>query len=194
MVRLRAVMFEAMGTDADRLAEPGWRHAAHAWFADRVGAPGVRVVVAEVDGVVGAGAVGEVTSLIPGPATVNGSVGLISNVATFPEHRGRGLARAVTDDLLAWFAEHTDVTRVDLFATREGARIYAQRGFTAARLPGDVPGRPPPSSAPDPAARREHAAPPGGTACVVVRGGAPQAESSSSSLIVAVCWTCVRNS
>jgi GNAT superfamily N-acetyltransferase len=135
MVRLRAVMFEAMGTDADRLAEPGWRHAAHAWFADGVGAPGVRVVVAEVDGVVGAGAVGEVTSLIPGPATANGSVGLISNVATFPEHRGRGLARAVTDDLLAWFAEHTDVTRVDLFATREGARIYAQRGFTLRGFP-----------------------------------------------------------
>jgi GNAT superfamily N-acetyltransferase len=135
LVDLRALMFEAMGTDPDRLAEPAWRHAAHGWFLGHVGAAGVRVVVAEVDGEVAAGAVGEVTSLIPGPGTVNGSVGLISNVATFPSHRGRGLASAVTDDLLAWFAERTDVTRVDLFATTEGALIYAPRGFTVRGFP-----------------------------------------------------------
>ena len=135
MVRLRAVMFAAMGTDANRLAEPGWRRAAHRWFVEHADTAGVRVVVAEVDGEVCAGAVGEVTALIPGPATVNGSVGLISNVATFPEHRGRGLARAVTDDLLAWFEQRTDVTRVDLFATPEGARIYAARGFGVREFP-----------------------------------------------------------
>ena len=28
LVDLRALMFEAMGTDLDRLAEPAWRHAA----------------------------------------------------------------------------------------------------------------------------------------------------------------------
>ncbi|HSF99349.1 MAG TPA: GNAT family N-acetyltransferase [Ornithinibacter sp.] len=46
-------------------------------------------------------------------------------------HRGRGAASALTDDLLAWFANDTDVTRVDLFATAAGARLYARRGFTA---------------------------------------------------------------
>ena len=68
LVDLRALMFEAMGTDPDRLAEPAWRHAAHGWFADHVGAAGVRVVVAEVDGEVAAGAVGEVTSSSRAPA------------------------------------------------------------------------------------------------------------------------------
>ena len=132
----------------------------------------MRVVVAEVDGEVAAGAVGEVTSLIPGPGTVNGSVGLISNVATFPQHRGRGLASAVTDDLLAWFAERTDVTRVDLFATTEGALIYAPRGFTVRGFPAmslPVPRGPERTASGGPPSRgREHAAPPGGgTACVV---------------------------
>lgn len=135
MVVLRTVMFEAMGTPPEQLSEGTWRRAAHDWFVDRVGAPGVRVVVAEVDGEVVAGAVGEVTTLIPGPNTPNGSVGLISNVATLPPHRGRGLASAVTDDLLAWFTEHTDVTRVDLFATTGGARLYAPRGFTVRAFP-----------------------------------------------------------
>ena len=135
MVALRTVMFEAMGTPPDQLAAGTWRRAAHAWFVDRVGAPGVRVVVAEVDDEVAAGAVGEVTALIPGPTAPNGSVGLISNVATLPGHRGQGLASALTDDLLAWFAEHTDVTRVDLFATSDGARLYAPRGFTVRAFP-----------------------------------------------------------
>lgn len=135
MVMLRAVMFEAMGTPPDQLADDTWRRAARDWFVERTAAPGVRVVVAEIDGQVVAGAVGEVTALIPAPTTPNGRVGLISNVATLPRHRGRGLASAVTDDLLAWFAERTDVTRVDLFATQEGARIYRPRGFSQSAFP-----------------------------------------------------------
>ncbi|GAA4400620.1 hypothetical protein GCM10023168_09560 [Fodinibacter luteus] len=135
MVQLRAVMFEAMGTAPHELADPVWRAAAREWFLARTGTPGVRVVVAEVAGEVAAGGVGEVTALIPGPSTPNGSVGLVSSVATFPGHRGRGLASAVTDDLLAWFAERTDVTRVDLFATDAGARIYAPSGFAVRAFP-----------------------------------------------------------
>jgi len=135
MVELRAVMFEAMGTASEALADPGWRSAAHDWFAAQAAAPGVRLVVAEADGQVVSGAVGEVTALIPGPNTVNGSVGLISNVATLHAWRGRGLAAACTDHLLRWFEHDTDVTRVDLFATRFGAPIYTARGFTVREFP-----------------------------------------------------------
>jgi GNAT superfamily N-acetyltransferase len=117
------------------VADDVWRRAAHRWFVGRIGTDGVRVVVAEADGEVVATAVGEVTALIPGPSTPNGWVGLVSNVATLPSHRGRGLASAVTDDLLAWFAECTEVTRIDLFATPEGGRIYAARGFTERPFP-----------------------------------------------------------
>lgn len=136
LVELRALMFEAMGTPTEQLEQATWRDAALAWFTHRIGTSGVRVVVAEVDGEVAAAIVGEVTGLIPGPATPNGSVGLISNVATFPRHRGRGLAALVTDDLLRWFASSTDVTRVDLFATPGGTRIYEPRGFVNRPFPG----------------------------------------------------------
>ncbi len=135
MVVLRAVMFEAMGTASEAIADPGWRSAAQDWFAAQAGAPGVRIVVAETEGRVVSGAVGEVTALIPGPNTVNGSVGLISNVATLHPWRGRGLAAACTDDLLRWFERDTEVTRVDLFATRFGAPIYTARGFTVREFP-----------------------------------------------------------
>ncbi len=135
LVALRALMFEAMGTAPDAVADAAWRLAAHGWFIDRLGSSGVRVVVAEVDGEVASSAVGEVTALIPGPTAPNGSVGLVSNIATFAPYRGRGLAAACTDDLLGWFAERTDVTRVDLFATEAGARMYAPRGFTTSPFP-----------------------------------------------------------
>ncbi len=135
LVGLRALMFEAMDTPPDTLAHPGWRLAARDWFVDAVDRAGVRLVVAEVDGLVVAGAMGEVTALVPGPSTPNGSVGLVSNVATLEAYRGRGLAAACTDDLLEWFEERTDVTRIDLFATPAGARVYAPRGFVASTFP-----------------------------------------------------------
>ena len=135
MLHLRLLMLEAMGVSGDRLADPRWRLAAHGWFIDRIPAAGVHVVVAEVDGLVASGAVGEVTALIPGPGAPNGSVGLISNVATLPEHRGRGLAGALTDALLKWFREETDVSRVDLFATPGGEALYHPRGFGCRLFP-----------------------------------------------------------
>jgi GNAT superfamily N-acetyltransferase len=135
LVVLRAVMFEAMGTPADDLTDAAWREAAARWFAGRVDDPLVRLVVAEVDGEVVASAVGEVTALIPGPSTPDGAVGLVSNVATLPAHRGQGLATACTDAVLDWLLTETGVTRVDLFATPEGARIYGPRGFATSRFP-----------------------------------------------------------
>jgi predicted GNAT family acetyltransferase len=130
LVELRGVMFEGMGTPAAAIADPVWRRAAHAWFTGRVADPQSRIVVVEAQGQVVSCAVGEVTALIPGPNTVTGSVGLISNVATVAAHRGRGLAAACTDDLLRWFVDETEVRRVDLFATEAGAQIYTKRGFT----------------------------------------------------------------
>jgi len=135
LLDLRVLMFDAMGTPTDRLADPTWRDAAYRCFADRMDDPRVRLVVAELDGEVVSGAVGEVTSLIPGPSCPNGSVGLISNVATLPHARGRGLAAACTEALVAWFEDETDVTRIDLFATEAGALIYRTRGFATSPFP-----------------------------------------------------------
>lgn len=135
LLALRVLMFEAMGTPPGQLIDPVWREAAYRWFADRLDDLQVRLVVAELDGEVVCGAVGEVSSLIPGPSCPTGSVGLISNVATLPHARGRGLAAACTDALVTWFEEETDVTRIDLFATEAGALIYRTRGFTTSPFP-----------------------------------------------------------
>lgn len=132
---LRRLMFVAMGTPPARLDDPDWSTAALAWFGAHLDDPLVALVVAEVDGRVVSSAVGEVTALIPGPTCPNGSCGLLNTVSTLPEHRGRGHAAAVTDAVIGWFEEETDVTRIDLFATPEGARIYARRGFTAGDFP-----------------------------------------------------------
>ncbi len=135
LLTLRVVMFEAMGTPAEVLADPVWREAASEWLADRLDDAGTRLVVADVDGVVASGAVGEVTRLTPGPSCPNGSVGLISNVATLTGFRGRGLAAACTEDLVRWFEGSTDVTRIDLFATETGSLIYRSRGFSTSPFP-----------------------------------------------------------
>lgn len=132
---LRRLMFEAMGTPVDRLDDPEWADAARAWFVEHLDDPRAFIGLAEVDGAVVASAVGEVTSLIPGPSCPNGSCGLITTVATLPEHRGWGHAAAVTDAVITWFESETDVTRIDLFATPEGARIYAGRGFAGSDFP-----------------------------------------------------------
>ena len=95
-------------------------------------------------------AVGEVTSLIPGPTCPNGSVGLISNVATRPHARGRGLASACTEASSRWFEDETDVTRIDLFATEAGALIYRTRGFTTSPFPAMRRSLPADPSAPAP--------------------------------------------
>jgi GNAT superfamily N-acetyltransferase len=128
-------MFVAMGTPSEELEAPAWADAALRWFAAHLDDPMVAIVLAEVGGEVVASAVGEVTALIPGPSCPNGSCGLVTTVSTLPEHRGRGHAAVVTDAVVAWFEDETDVTRIDLFATPEGARIYRRRGFREGDFP-----------------------------------------------------------
>ena len=152
----------------------------------------MRIVVAEASGQVVCGAVGEVTALIPGPHVVNGSVGLISNVATVHAWRGRGLAAACTDDLLRWFEHDTDVGRVDLFATESGSRHLHGTRVRAARVPGDVPAGAPLTHP----SRVENTPPPanGRRRVLYCRLSRRHMSLSSSSWIVAVCCTWVRNS
>ena len=128
-------MFTEMGTPSVDVMSEEWRRAARDWFTDHLAASGVMVAVAHVhDGVVSC-AVGEVTHLIPGPSTPSGLVGLLSNVATSPDHRGHGWATRCTDTVIEWFEHETQVDRIDLFATPAGARMYSARGFVESRFP-----------------------------------------------------------
>lgn len=94
-MRLRVLMFEAMGTPPAALADPTWREAARAWFTAKVDDEQTLVLVVEEEGQVLAGGLAEVLPAIPAPTLPHGRLGFVSNVATLPHARGRGFARAV---------------------------------------------------------------------------------------------------
>ena len=141
MVELRAIMFEAMGTASAAIADPGWRRAAHDWFAERAdgrwrthrrgrGRRGRSCAVRSARS----------PRSSPAPTWSTARVGLISNVATVHAWRGRGLAAACTDDLLRWFVEQTDVRGSTCSPPRPGRRSTPGagsrvRGFEAMCLP-----------------------------------------------------------
>lgn len=55
---------------------------------------------------------------------------LVADMATFPEHQGRGLGAAVLDALLAAIREHAEPgAYVTLTADSPGRRLYESRGF-----------------------------------------------------------------
>lgn len=134
LVELRALMLTEMGSDPGPADSP-WRHAARAWFAERLAQGTVVAVVAEhpVDGVV-ASAVGAVEQQAPSPSSPDGSHGRLSTVVTRPAHRGRGLARRCTAALLDRFREETTVHVVELNASAPAEAIYRGLGFREPRF------------------------------------------------------------
>lgn len=134
VVELRALMFSAMGVPG--VDDPDWRAAATAWFGRELGGPHVRVVVAETpDARVVAGAMGALRFETPSPVNPNGIWGLVNSVATQPEARRQGLARACVVGVLDWMRDETAASVVELFATGEGAGLYEELGFTRTAWP-----------------------------------------------------------
>ncbi|WP_035911492.1 GNAT family N-acetyltransferase [Knoellia sinensis] len=135
LMGLRILMFEAMGTPPAALESPEWRDAARTWFERRISTEDTRILVVEEGGEVVASGLAEVLATIPAPSMPRGRSGFVSNVATLPHARGRGLARAVMTELVRWLDEETDADRIDLAATTEGAPLYRSLGFDAAAFP-----------------------------------------------------------
>ena len=131
---LRALMFSAMGVLG--VDDPGWREAATAWFERELGGLRACVVLAEdPDGTVVAGAMAGLRFETPSPVNPNGVWGLVSNVATLPEARRQGLARACVVGVLDWLRDETEAMVVELFATGEGSGLYEELGFTPTAWP-----------------------------------------------------------
>ncbi|AXG15199.1 GNAT family N-acetyltransferase [Intrasporangium calvum] len=133
VVELRALMFSAMGAagvDADE-----WRQAAVRWFHGEPAQRHTCAVIAERDGQVLAGAMGSLRYEMPSPVNPNGVSGLLSNVATVPEGRRQGLARACVIGVLDWFQHETEASMLELFATGEGAGLYEHLGFAVTSWP-----------------------------------------------------------
>jgi GNAT superfamily N-acetyltransferase len=134
VVELRALMFSAMGVPG--VEDARWRTAATEWFARELDGPHTCVVLAEdPGGRVVAGAMGALRFETPSPVNPNGVWGLLNNVATQPEARRQGLARACVVSVLDWFRDETAATVVELFATGEGAGLYEELGFSRTAWP-----------------------------------------------------------
>lgn len=134
VVELRSLMFSAMGVPG--VDEPGWQLAAVRWFEQALGGSDACVVLAEdTDGRVVAGAMAGLRFETPSPVNPNGVWGLVNNVATRPEARRQGLARACVVGVLDWLQEQTEATVVELFATGEGASLYEELGFVPTAWP-----------------------------------------------------------
>jgi GNAT superfamily N-acetyltransferase len=134
VVELRALMFESMGVPG--VDDPRWRLAAHDWLEQRLAGRHTCVALAAApDGRVVASAMGGVRFEMPSPVSPNGVWGVVNTVATQPEARRRGLARACVVEVLRWLREETEAHVVELFATGAGAGLYEELGFTRTAWP-----------------------------------------------------------
>jgi GNAT superfamily N-acetyltransferase len=106
-----------------------WQRPAMDWFASAVGDPGTaRIPVVEVAGELVATAVGVLELHVPNPMSMTGRAVRLVNVYTLPDHRGRGYATELIQDVISW-ARGIQADRIDLSATPDGRRIYQRLGF-----------------------------------------------------------------
>lgn len=130
LVRLRALMFEAMSGSA----APGpWETVAEQILRERLAVPARDLQAFVVDdderpGRLASCAVGTLERRLPAPAHPDGLFGFVFNICTDPDRRYRGYARACTEALLDWF-DVQRVTRIDLHATEGGESLYRSLGF-----------------------------------------------------------------
>lgn len=137
LVRLRALMFAAMGTPTDKVADPVWQGECAALLQGWLGRPDSSVVAYVVEAPeagLAASAVAEVTWRMPSPLRRDPRVAHVGSVCTDPRWRRRGLARAALGALLADL-DATGVPRADLHATGDADRLYRSLGFVDVRWP-----------------------------------------------------------
>lgn len=126
-VRHRVAMFTDMdyGDAAGRARMAGaFRDRLRTWLATGE----VRGVVAEAEGRAVAGALLQLKEALPNPLSPQAVRGYLFNVYTEPGHRGRGLARRMTEALLD-VARAQGLGMVDLHASRDAEALYRSMGF-----------------------------------------------------------------
>jgi ribosomal protein S18 acetylase RimI-like enzyme len=127
LVRLRQVMFDALA--GDHPTGDGWQEpTAEVLRSGLADGSIVAFVVDGPDGGLVSCGVGTVSQRIPGPANPSGRVGFVQSMATDPDHRGRGCARAVFTALMDGFRAQ-GLVAVDLHASTEGEPLYRSFGF-----------------------------------------------------------------
>lgn len=128
LVRLRRIMFEAMGwSDETQLDATGAASAAH--FAESI-------PDGEFHGWVAVTSAGEVVSSgglivdqhLPTPGNLSGQIGYVLNVVTIPSYRRQGIAGRIMQTMLTWLKEQ-GIQRVTLHASDDGQSLYESLGF-----------------------------------------------------------------
>jgi COG0454: histone acetyltransferase HPA2 and related acetyltransferases len=130
LVALRAEMFRVTGT---AMTDGRWRSNAHRWFTERVKNPIYGIFVVQAGQDVVACAMGAVRDAAPSPEVPDGRDVLVSNVCTFPAHRGHGYGKRAFEAVMRW-AVSTGIGRAELMATEAGRGMYEQTGFVTNRF------------------------------------------------------------
>lgn len=128
ILRLATMMYASMGIDA---SDDAWRDNATKLLAERLGGDVVVFVVDDPErpGRLAASGGAAVIQRLPGPLTPHGRWGYVQYMATEPEYRRRGLARAVFAAIVGWL-EGRGVHNIELHATSEGEPLYRSFGLT----------------------------------------------------------------
>ena len=128
LVRLRRMMFEAMGygdarqLDASDTASMDYFFRTisggvfHGWLAETTNGEAIGSVGAVID------------QHPPNPTNLSGQTGYIMNLVTDPRYRRQGIARRLMQTTLDWLAEQS-ITHVTLYATQAGNALYDELGF-----------------------------------------------------------------
>jgi GNAT superfamily N-acetyltransferase len=122
-------MYAALGFD---IGHDGWREAAYAHYASRLGKD-LQVAVVDhptEERLVASGAALLIRRL-PSPWNTSGHVGHIHWVATDEDMRRRGFGTSVMRLLLQWCIEQ-GAASVELHATPDGEPLYRSLGFSEA--------------------------------------------------------------
>jgi GNAT superfamily N-acetyltransferase len=128
LVRLRRMMFEAMGWgEHEQLAAAEVASAADLAEAIPAGKFHAWVAVTSTGETVSTGGV-IVDQHLPTPGNLSGKIGCVLNVATDPRYRRRGLARRIMQAILDWLAE-CGVQKIVLHTSDAGRPLYASLGF-----------------------------------------------------------------
>ncbi|WP_033306125.1 GNAT family N-acetyltransferase [Streptomyces iakyrus] len=130
VLRLRQVMIDAVFASDPSVA---WHGESLPALRARLGEPDGDFVAFVVDhperpGALASLVAGTIDYRIGKPGDPHGMVGFVFSVATDPDARRRGYARACTTTLLDWFRER-GARRVQLTASPEAEPLYVSLGF-----------------------------------------------------------------
>ena len=128
LVRLRRIMFEAMGYD-DKTKLDKADQAAKEFFIKAIpeGSFWGWVAITNKGDYIGSGGV-VIDQHPPCPHNLTGQIGYIMNLVTIPEFRRHGIARKIMQSMVQWLVKK-GIKTISLHSTEMGKTLYEELGF-----------------------------------------------------------------